>query len=437
MNIAIVGTGYVGLVSGTCFAEMGVNVTCVDVNEEKINSLKNGQVPIYEPGLDEMVLRNHREGRLNFTTDLTSCLDNVDIVFSAVGTPPDEDGSADLQYVLAVAREFGQNIKKYTVLVTKSTVPVGTAQKVKAAIREELDKRGVDVPFDVASNPEFLKEGAAIKDFMSPDRVVVGVESEKAKELMVKLYRPFMLNNFRVIFTDIPSAEMIKYAANSMLATRISFMNDIANLCELVGADVNMVRKGIGSDARIGSKFLYPGCGYGGSCFPKDVKALIKTAEKNGYNMSVLKAVEDVNENQKRVLFNKLSKRYGGDLKGKTIAMWGLAFKPETDDMREATSLVTIGLLLEAGCTVRVYDPVAMNECRRRIGDKVFYAKDMYDAVLDADALLMLTEWKQFRLPSWGVVSKSMKKPLIIDGRNIYDAEELKQNGFEYYCIGR
>lgn len=437
MNIAIVGTGYVGLVSGTCFAEMGVNVTCVDVNEEKINSLKNGQVPIYEPGLDEMVLRNHREGRLNFTTDLTSCLDNVDIVFSAVGTPPDEDGSADLQYVLAVAREFGQNIKKYTVLVTKSTVPVGTAKKVKAVIREELEKRGVDVPFDVASNPEFLKEGAAIKDFMSPDRVVVGVESEKAKELMSKLYRPFMLNNFRVIFTDIPSAEMIKYAANSMLATRISFMNDIANLCELVGADVNMVRKGIGADVRIGSKFLYPGCGYGGSCFPKDVKALIKTAEKNGYNMSVLKAVEEVNENQKHVLFNKLSKYYGGDLKGKTIAMWGLAFKPETDDMREATSLVTISLLLEAGCTVRVYDPVAMNECRRRIGDKVFYAKDMYDAVLDADALLMLTEWKQFRLPSWGVVSKSMKKPLIIDGRNIYDVEELKQNGFEYYCIGR
>lgn len=437
MNIAIVGTGYVGLVSGTCFAEMGVNVTCVDVNEEKINSLKNGQVPIYEPGLDEMVLRNHREGRLNFTTDLTSCLDNVDIVFSAVGTPPDEDGSADLQYVLAVAREFGQNIKKYTVLVTKSTVPVGTAKKVKAVIREELEKRGVDVPFDVASNPEFLKEGAAIKDFMSPDRVVVGVESEKAKELMSKLYRPFMLNNFRVIFTDIPSAEMIKYAANSMLATRISFMNDIANLCELVGADVNMVRKGIGADVRIGSKFLYPGCGYGGSCFPKDVKALIKTAEKNGYNMSVLKAVEEVNENQKHVLFNKLSKYYGGDLKGKTIAMWGLAFKPETDDMREATSLVTINLLLEAGCTVRVYDPVAMNECRRRIGDKVYYATDMYDAVLDADALLMLTEWKQFRLPSWGVVSKSMKKPLIIDGRNIYDAEELKQNGFEYYCIGR
>lgn len=437
MNIAIVGTGYVGLVSGTCFAENGVNVTCVDINEEKINSLKNGEIPIYEPGLDEMVLRNHREGRLNFTTNLKSCLDNVDIVFSAVGTPPDEDGSADLQYVLAVAREFGQNINKYTVLVTKSTVPVGTARKVKAAIQEELGKRGADVPFDVASNPEFLKEGAAIKDFMSPDRVVVGVESEKAKELMSKLYRPFMLNNFRVIFTDIPSAEMIKYAANSMLATRISFMNDIANLCELVGADVNMVRKGIGADARIGSKFLYPGCGYGGSCFPKDVKALIKTAEKNGYPMRVLKAVEEVNENQKHVLFDKLSKYYGGDLKGRTIAIWGLAFKPETDDMREATSLVTISLLREAGCTIRVFDPVAMNECRRRVGDSVVYAGDMYDAVLNADALLMLTEWKQFRLPSWGVVAKSMKTPLIIDGRNIYDAEELRQNGFEYYCIGR
>jgi len=436
MNIAIVGTGYVGLVSGTCFAEMGVNVTCVDINEEKINALKQGRVPIYEPGLDEMVLRNHREGRLNFTTDLTACLDNVEIVFSAVGTPPDEDGSADLQYVLAVARQFGQNIKKYAVLVTKSTVPVGTARKVKAVIEDELSKRGVDVPFDVASNPEFLKEGAAIKDFMSPDRVVVGVETEKARKLMAMLYRPFLLNNFRVIFTDIPSAEMIKYAANSMLATRISFMNDIANLCELVGANVNMVRKGIGADARIGSKFLYPGCGYGGSCFPKDVKALIKTAEKNGYEMKVLKAVEAVNESQKHVLFGKLTKYYGGDLKGKTIAMWGLAFKPETDDMREATSLVTINLLLKAGCTIKVYDPVAMNECRRRLGDKVLYAKDMYDAVLDADALLMLTEWKQFRMPSWGVVAKSMKNLLIIDGRNIYDAEELHQNGFEYYCIG-
>mgnify|MGYP001537659262 FL=1 len=390
MNIAIVGTGYVGLVSGTCFAEMGVNVTCVDVNAEKIKLLQSGQLPIYEPGLDEMVLRNHREGRLNFTTDLISCLDNVDIVFSAVGTPSDSDGSADLQYVLSVARLFGQNIKKYTILVTKSTVPVGTAQKVKAVICEELDSRGVEIPFDVASNPEFLKEGAAIKDFMSPDRVVVGVESEKAKEMMTKLYRPFLLNNFRVIFTDISSAEMIKYAANSMLATRISFMNDIANLCELVGADVNMVRKGIGSDSRIGSKFLYPGCGYGGSCFPKDVKALIKTAEKKGYQMQVLKAVVAVNESQKTILYNKLKKYYRDNLRGKTIALWGLAFKPETDDMREATALVTIKLLLEAGCIIKVFDPVAMNECKRRIGDAITYANDMYDAVLDADALLSL-----------------------------------------------
>ena len=437
MNIAIVGTGYVGLVSGTCFAEMGVHVTCVDVNEDKINTLISGQIPIYEPGLDEMVLRNYRERRLNFTTDLTSVLDDVDIVFSAVGTPPDEDGSADLQYVLAVARQFGQNIKKYTVLVTKSTVPVGTAKKVKAVIEEELQQRGVEIPFDVASNPEFLKEGAAIKDFMSPDRVVVGVESEKAKEMMTRLYRPFLLNNFRVIFTDIPSAEMIKYAANSMLATRISFMNDIANLCELVGADVNMVRKGIGSDSRIGSKFLYPGCGYGGSCFPKDVKALIKTAEKNGYEMKVLKAVEEVNENQKSVLFNKLRDFYQGDLQGRTIALWGLAFKPETDDMREATSLVTIKLLMEAGCKVRVYDPVAMNECKRRMGDVLIYANEMYDAVLDADALLILTEWKLFRLPSWRVIRKSMKHPLVIDGRNIYDVEELNEMDIKYMCIGR
>lgn len=436
MNIAVVGTGYVGLVSGTCFAEMGVNVTCVDVDKAKIQALLDGNIPIYEPGLDEMVLRNYREGRLNFTTDLTSCLDDVDIVFSAVGTPPDEDGSADLQYVLAVAKTFGQNINKYTILVTKSTVPVGTAKKVKMAIQEELDKRGVQIPFDVASNPEFLKEGAAIKDFMSPDRVVVGVESEQAKEMMSKLYRPFLLNNFRVIFTDIPSAEMIKYAANSMLATRISFMNDIANLCEIVGADVNMVRKGIGADSRIGNKFLYPGCGYGGSCFPKDVKALIKTAEKSGYDMQVLKAVESVNEYQKTVVFNKLKSYYGGELQGKTIAIWGLAFKPETDDMREATSLVTIDLLKEAGCKAKVFDPVAMDECKRRIGDKVEYAADMYDAVLDADALLLLTEWKQFRLPSWGVIKKSMKHAFVVDGRNIYDKEEMRSQGFEYTCIG-
>lgn len=436
MNIAIVGTGYVGLVSGTCFAEMGVNVTCVDTNVQKIESLLEGKIPIYEPGLDEMVLRNQREGRLHFTTELASCLKETEIVFSAVGTPPDEDGSADLQYVLAVARTFGQQIERYSILVTKSTVPVGTAQKVKAVIEEELQKRGVNIPFDVASNPEFLKEGAAIKDFMSPDRVVVGVESEKAKELMTMLYRPFLLNNFRVIFTDIPSAEMIKYAANSMLATRISFMNDIANLCELVGADVNMVRKGIGSDSRIGSKFLYPGCGYGGSCFPKDVKALIKTAEKCGYDMQVLKAVEEVNEHQKKVVFEKLNRYYQGELEGKTIAIWGLAFKPETDDMREATSLVTIELLLKAGCQVKVYDPVAMEECERRVGQRVSYANDMYDATLDADAILLLTEWKQFRLPSWRVIQKSMRKPLVIDGRNIYDAEEMKQVGMEYYCIG-
>lgn len=437
MKIAIVGTGYVGLVSGTCFAEMGVNVTCVDVDKDKIKKLQEGIVPIYEPGLEELVQRNSREGRLSFSTEIKDCLNEVDIVFSAVGTPPDEDGSADLSYVLQVAREVGANMNHYLVLVTKSTVPVGTAQKVKAVVKEELEKRGLSIDFDVASNPEFLKEGAAISDFMSPDRVVVGVESERAKDLMSQLYYPFLLNNFRVFFTDIPSAEMIKYAANSMLATRISFMNDIANLCEVVGADVNMVRKGIGSDTRIGSKFLYPGCGYGGSCFPKDVKALIKTAEQSGFEMKVLKAVEDVNERQKSILFNKLSRYYKGDLKGKNICIWGLSFKPETDDMREATSLVTIRLLLEAGCHVCVYDPVAMDECRRRIGETVEYACDMYDATLDADALLLITEWKQFRLPSWRVVKNSMKKPLVIDGRNIYVKKDMEKAGFEYYSIGR
>ncbi len=437
MNVAVVGTGYVGLVSGACFAEMGVHVTCVDIDKQKIQSLQEGEIPIYEPGLDEMVRRNVVARRLSFSTSLAEVIDEVSMVFSAVGTPPDEDGSADLKYVLDVAREFGQNIKRYTVLVTKSTVPVGTAAKVKRVIQEELDKRGESIPFDVASNPEFLKEGNAIKDFMSPDRVIVGVESDRARALMTRLYRPILLNNFRVLFTDIPSAEMIKYAANSMLATRISFMNDIANLCEIVGADVEMVRQGIGADTRIGRKFLYPGCGYGGSCFPKDVKALIRTAEKSGYEMRVLKAVEQVNDDQKFVVFNKLSKYYNGNLKGKTVAVWGLSFKPETDDMREATSLVTIRLLKEAGCRVRVYDPVAMEECKRRIGDDVEYAKDMYDAVLDADAMLMLTEWKQFRLPSWGVMKKSMKNALVIDGRNIYDREELHEFGFEYYCIGK
>lgn len=437
MKIAIVGTGYVGLVSGACFSEMGVEVTCVDIDQQKIDHLKAGRIPIYEPGLEEMVNRNYREGRLKFTTDLKECLNEVEAVFSAVGTPPDEDGSADLSYVMNVAREIGSAMNKYLVVVTKSTVPVGTAQKVKATIREELRRRGVDIPFDVASNPEFLKEGAAVKDFMSPDRVVVGVECERAKDLMTRLYKPFMLNNFRVIFTDIPSAEMIKYAANSMLATRISFMNDIANLCELVGADVNMVRKGIGSDSRIGSKFLYPGCGYGGSCFPKDVKALIKTAEQKGYQMRVLRAVEEVNEKQKTIVYRKLSNYYEGELTGKTIAIWGLAFKAETDDMREATSLITIECLLASGCQVRVYDPVAMNECRRRLGDKVIYAKDMYDATLQADALLLLTEWKQFRLPSWEVVRRTMNHPVVIDGRNIYDPKEMEETGFEYFSIGR
>ena len=436
MKIAIVGTGYVGLVTGTCFAEMGVDVTCVDVQKEKIENLKKGIIPIYEPGLENMVHRNHEAGRLNFTTDLTEVLDDVEIVFSAVGTPPDEDGSADLKYVIEVARTIGRHMNKYVLVVTKSTVPVGTAQKVKAAIQEELDKRGVEIPFDVASNPEFLKEGAAIKDFMSPDRVVVGVESEKAQKLMTKLYRPFLLNNFRVIFTDVPSAEMIKYAANSMLATRISFMNDIANLCELVGADVNMVRKGIGSDSRIGSKFLYPGCGYGGSCFPKDVKALIKTAEKNGYTMRVLRAVEEVNEAQKSILFEKIMKRFEGNLQGKRVAIWGLAFKPDTDDMREAPSLVLIEKLLAAGATVSVYDPIAMEECKRRIGDVVTYAKDIYDAAFDADALMVVTEWKEFRLPSWAVLKRTMKQPILIDGRNIYDRHELDEQGFLYSCIG-
>ena len=436
MNIAIVGTGYVGLVSGTCFAEMGIDVTCVDVNEEKIQFLLDGQIPIYEPGLEELVKRNVEAGRLHFTTDLSSCLDNVEVVFSAVGTPPDEDGSADLKYVLAVAKTFGQNIHRYTILVTKSTVPVGTAQKVKETVRAELEKRGVDIVFDVASNPEFLKEGTAIKDFMTPDRVVVGTESEQAKKIMSRLYKPFMLSGERMIFTDIPSAEMIKYAANSMLATRISFMNDIAKLCELVGADVNMVRKGIGSDTRIGKKFLYAGCGYGGSCFPKDVKALIKTAEKSGYPMRVLKAVEEVNESQKSILFNKLMKHYAGQLKGKTITLWGLAFKPETDDMREAPALVLIDKLQKAGCRVKVYDPISMTECKRRIGDIVTYCKDMYEAALDTDALLLVTEWKEFRMPSLAVLAKTMSHRVVIDGRNIYDAEEMHENGFAYYKIG-
>ena len=415
---------------------MGVNVTCVDVDKAKIDRLLSGEIPIYEPGLDEIVERNIRDGRLHFTTDLTECLSDVEIVFSAVGTPPDEDGSADLSYVLEVARTVGRNMDRYVLLVTKSTVPVGTSLKVKAVIEEELAGRGLDIPFDVASNPEFLKEGAAIKDFMSPDRVVVGVESERARELMTRLYRPFLLNNFRVIFMDIASAEMTKYAANAMLATRISFMNDIANLCDLVGADVDMVRKGIGADARIGTKFLYPGCGYGGSCFPKDVKALARTAAEYGYEMQVIEAVDRVNDRQKHILAEKVRSVYP-DLKGKVISMWGLSFKPDTDDMREAASLVAIADFLEAGATVRVFDPAAMDECRRRLGDSVVYTDDMYEAADGADALLLVTEWKQFRLPSWSLLKKVMRAPVIVDGRNIYVRKEVEAEGFRYLSIGR
>ena len=435
MNIAIIGTGYVGLVSGACFAEMGINVTCVDVDKQKIDNLANGIVPIYEPNLTDMVIKNHSAGRLHFSTDLKSCLSDVEVVFCAVGTPPDEDGAADLRYVLDVARTVGQNIDKYILFVTKSTVPVGTARKVKAVIAEELSRRDVDEEFDVASNPEFLKEGAAIKDFMSPDRIVVGTESQRARQIMDRLYKPFTLNHYRMIYTDIPSAEMIKYASNAMLATRISFMNEIANLCDLVGADVNMVRQGIGSDSRIGNKFLYPGCGYGGSCFPKDVKALIRTASDNGYVMSILQAVENVNNRQKSILFDKLCLVFDGDIKDKTIAVWGLAFKPETDDMREAPSLVVIDKLLTAGCSVKVYDPIAMDECRRRIGNSVMYADNMYDAAEGADAILLITEWKEFRMPSWSRVRQIMKTPVIIDGRNIYDKNEMSENGFVYKHI--
>lgn len=437
MNIAIVGTGYVGLVSGACFSEMGINVTCVDIDEKKIQKLKDGIMPIYEPGLDELVERNVKAGRLQFTTDLTTCLDDVEVVFSAVGTPPDEDGSADLKYVLEVARTVGRNINKHVVLVTKSTVPVGTAKKVRAAIQEELDKRGADIEFDVASNPEFLKEGAAIKDFMAPDRVVVGVESERARKLMERLYRPFTLNGYPILMMDVPSAEMTKYAANAMLATRISFMNDIANLCERIGANVDNVRKGMGTDSRIGSRFLYAGCGYGGSCFPKDVKALVHTGIENGYHMQVIEAVEAVNEKQKSIVFDKLNDAFHGDLKGKTIAVWGLAFKPETDDMREAPALVVIEKLLEADAAVKAFDPVAMEECKRRIGDTITYCKDMYEAVIDADAVALLTEWKQFRMPSWAIIHKAMNDFVVVDGRNIYDCEELHELGFTYSRIGQ
>ena len=434
MKIAVVGTGYVGLVTGTCFAEIGVDVVCVDIDAEKIARIERGDIPIYEPGLDEMVIRNMKAGRLRFATDLSACLDGVEILFSAVGTPPDEDGSADLRYVLDVAHSVGRYMTDYLVVVTKSTVPVGTARKVKAAIQSELDKRGEKIDFDVASNPEFLKEGNAIADFMRPDRVVVGVESKRAEALMQKLYKPFMINKYRIIITDIPSAEMIKYAANAMLATRISFMNEIALLCDEVGADVGAVRKGIGADDRIGSRFLYAGCGYGGSCFPKDVKALIKTAEENDCDMQILKAVERVNESQKELLYYRY---FDGKISGRKFAVWGLSFKPETDDMREAPALILIDKLCDAGARVKVYDPVAMPECKRRIGNKVEYAENIYEAVADVDALLIVTEWKEFRLPDWKTVIRSMKSPVIFDGRNIYDPSEMKELGFAYYSIGR
>lgn len=435
MNIAIVGTGYVGLVSGTCFSELGLNVVCVDVDSQKIENLRKGIIPIYEPGLERMVMRNVAADRLRFTTSLKDELDNVDVIFIAVGTPPGEDGSADMRYVLQVAKTIGENINSYKLVVVKSTVPVGTSEHVKVAIKNELENRKVDIEFDVASNPEFLKEGDAINDFMKPDRVVVGVESEKAKDLMSNIYRPMMLNNFRVIFMDIPSAEMTKYASNAMLATRISFMNDIANLCEIVGADVNMVRKGVGSDTRIGNKFLYPGTGYGGSCFPKDVKALIHTAEENGYEMKVLKSVEEVNEKQKNILFEKFNKHFFGDIKGKKVSVWGLSFKPETDDIREAPALVLINSLLESGCEVSVYDPVAMNESKKVLGDSVRFAKDIYDCVFDTEAIFHVTEWKEFRLPNWEVIKRSMKpNPVLLDGRNVFDKSML--DGIEYIKIG-
>ncbi len=436
MKIVVVGTGYVGLVTGTCFAEVGIETVCVDIDINKIENLKKGILPIYEPGLDTMIHRNVEKNRLHFSTDLKSVLPDAEVVFIAVGTPPDEDGSADLKHVIAVAKEVGKYIEDYTLVVTKSTVPVGTAVKVKKAITDELNARGANIPFDVASNPEFLKEGAALDDFMKPDRIVVGLESDRAETLMKQLYKPFTLNGHPIIFMDIPSAEMTKYAANSMLATKISFMNDIANLCEIMGANVNQVRRGIGSDTRIGNKFIYPGIGYGGSCFPKDVKALIKTANENGYNMRVLKSVEDVNDDQKSVLFNKVVQYFNGQLKDKTIGMWGLSFKPETDDMREAPALVLIEKFLAAGAKVKAYDPAAMEEAERRLGNKITFVKDQYEALIDADCLLIVTEWTEFRAPNFPVIKKLLKKHVIFDGRNIYDMASMKEEGFDYFCIG-
>lgn len=438
MKIAVIGTGYVGLVSGACFAEMGVDVTCVDIDEQKIEGLKQGIIPIYEPGLKNIVVRNYDAQRLHFTTDLPSVLNDMEIVFIAVGTPSDDHGNAEMKYVWTVADTIAENLTKHVLIVTKSTVPVGTSHQIKERVQKKLNERGLtDVTFDVASNPEFLKEGAAVDDFMSPDRVIVGVETESAKELMTKLYRPFLLNNFRVIFMDILSSEMTKYASNAMLATRISFMNDIANLCERVGADVNMVRRGMGSDSRIGRSFLYPGCGYGGSCFPKDIRAIIKVGEDVGYEMTVLKAVESVNNRQKTILFHKFNEYFKGDIKGKTVAVWGLSFKPETDDMRDAPSLTLIKSLLDAGVNVRAYDPAAMDEAVKYLGDKIYYATDIYDAADNADAIIVPTEWKEFRLPNWSILKKIMKNFVVVDGRNIYNKQELTSFGFEHRGIGQ
>jgi UDPglucose 6-dehydrogenase len=436
MKITIVGSGYVGLVTGTCFAEVGIEVTCVDIDKKKIDNLQQGIIPIYEPGLEEMVHRNLKKGRLTFTTDFKEALTGCEVIFSAVGTPPGDDGSADLQHVISVARDCGRYMNDYLLMVTKSTVPVGTAEKVRKTIREELDKRGVDIEFDIASNPEFLKEGAAIDDFLKPDRIVVGCDSPRAEDLIKALYKPFTLNGHPIIFMDIVSAEMTKYAANSMLATKISFMNDMANFCEIVGADINMVRKGIGSDSRIGTKFIYPGAGYGGSCFPKDIKALIHTAEEFNYTLRVLKAVEAVNDDQKTVMFMKINNYFKGDLKGKIVALWGLSFKPQTDDMREAPSLAMILKLTEAGAKVKAYDPVAMEEAKRILGDKIEYASDQYDALIDSDCLLMITEWPEFKFPNFNVMRKLLKNPVIFDGRNIYDIQEIKKKNFDYFCIG-
>jgi len=437
MNIAVVGTGYVGLVTGTCFAETGVNVVCVDIDKKKVEMLRNGEVPIYEPGLDALLERNIDKGRISFTTSLQKGIKDSDAVFIAVGTPPDEDGSADLKYVLGVAREIGQHMEGYKVIVTKSTVPVGTSYKVKTAVEEELQKRGVRIPFDVASNPEFLKEGSAVDDFLKPDRIVVGIESKRAEKVMKRLYKPYLMNGHPLLFMDIFSSEMTKYAANSMLATKISFMNDIANLCELVGANVDLVRKGIGSDSRIGNKFIYPGTGYGGSCFPKDVQALVRTADEYGHSLEVLKAVEAVNYRQKNTLVEKIKAHFGKNIKGKQFGVWGLAFKPKTDDMREAPSLVIIEQLKALGANVKAYDPVAMHEAERILGDKIEYAKDEYDVCIDADALILVTEWSEFRMPNFRILEKLMNEKTIFDGRNVYDPEEMEEQGFNYYSIGR